>query len=126
MRLRKTGAQLLHQFQFLGYRQRGAPPDELGERLAPDVFHHDERRSLELARVVDVDDVRMVQRGKGPGFARKPFAKLRRVERRVQQLERDETVRVRIAGEIQVAHAAAADPALDLVTADVGRLRSHR
>ena len=44
-----------------------------------------------------------------------------RIERGVQQLEGDEAIGVGVAGQVQVAHAAAPDEALDLVAADSWR-----
>ncbi len=99
----EPGAQLRHQLELLRQRQRRLPLDLLCERLAPDVLHHDERRTLELAGVVDVDDVGVVQRGKRAGFTRESLAEIAGVEGGVQQLEGDEPVRVRVGVPGQVA-----------------------
>ena len=69
-------------FSFCEIGQRRATLDDLRQRLAADVLHHDERRLVELAGVVDVDDVGVVQRGEGAGFAGEPLAQLGGIERR--------------------------------------------
>ena len=123
--LRQPGAQLGHELELLRHRQGGLPLDHLGKRLAADVLHHDERRILELAGVVDVDDVGVVQGGQGTRLAGEPLAKLVGVERRVQQFERDETIGVGVEGEVEIAHPASPDEALDFVAADVGWQGGH-
>ena len=126
VRVRQPRAQLRHQLQLLRHRQRRPPLDLLRERLAPDVLHHDERRALELAGVVDVDDVGVVQRGQRPGFAGEALAEIARIEGRVQQLEGDETVGVGIVSRARYRSPIPprADEALDLVAADSGRQRA--
>ena len=120
VRVLQTGAQLHHQPELLRDRHRLAALDLLGQGLAPDVLHHDERRALELAGVVDVDDVGMVQRGERPGLTGKPLAQIARIEVGEQQLERDEPVGVGvgIASQVERAHPAGPDEGLDVVPID--------
>jgi hypothetical protein len=54
-------------------RQRPLAPEPIGKRLALDEFHDDERRLAVATAVVDGDDVRMVEPGRGMGLAPEPL-----------------------------------------------------
>ena len=72
----------------------------VGERLAVDVLHHDERPPVVgLARVVDADDVRVREPRREPGLAQEALAE-GRVAREVlgEQLDRHRAVRARRRG----------------------------
>jgi hypothetical protein len=120
VRMREPGAQLGHQLQLLANREGCAPLDLFGERFTADVLHHDVRRALELARVVDIDDVGVVQRGKRAGLTREALAQVGRVEARVQHLDRDQPadLGVAVASQVTRGHTAGPDETLDLVSTD--------
>ena len=87
---------------------------------ALDVAHRDEQHALDLARVVDRDDVRVLDRGGLGRFAGEPLAK--RVvlgELGGQDLQRHIPVEAQVAGQVDHAHAAATDDAFDAVVAEL-------
>jgi len=79
------------------------------ELLALDVFHHQVVRT----DVVDLADVRMIQLGDGFGFAFKAFA-----EGGLGDFDGYDAVQARIAGAVDLAHAARADGGEDFVGAE--------
>ena len=81
-----------------------------------DVAHDDEQHALALARVVDGDDVRVLDRRGGLGLGDEARAEVRLLgERRRDDLQRDDAVEVEVAGAIDDAHAAAPGESLDAV-----------
>ena len=70
-------------------------------------------RRGDLARVVDRADVRMMEPGGGLYLEPEPLGTERGAELRTQQLERDGTLVLEIAGEIDRGHAAAPELALE-------------
>ena len=114
----QTRAQALHHLELAHERDRLAAPNQLRQRLAADELHRDERPALEDAELVDRDDVRMREAAGGAGLALEALAHLLVVEALAQELDRDGAIERGIAGEIDVAHPAALDEALDGVLAD--------
>ncbi len=93
--------------------------EELVERLPVHVLHREEGEALVLARVEEADDARVVQLPRRVHLAREALllllARLRRVE---HELERRLLPARLVLGEVDDAHAAAADLALDRPLAD--------
>jgi hypothetical protein len=114
----EPGAHLGHQPELFRDAHLGATLDLFFERLPLDVLHHDERRVLERAVVVDVNDVGVTERRERARFAIEAIADVARVEGRVQQLDHDHAGRVRIAREIDARHPAPGDQGLDFIAAD--------
>ncbi len=80
------------------------------------VAHGDEEATLRLARLVDRHDVGMVEGRREARLAQQALAEaLIPGEIRAEDLERNRPVEARVAGEVDLAHAAAADQLLDLV-----------
>jgi hypothetical protein len=112
------------------------PPVALEDRrqvLALDVLHREVEQAVDLARVVDGDDVRMLQGGGDPGLAREPLAEAGGLgEVRRDDLDGGPPAQVQVLGAVDHAHAAAADPLLDPVARDhraearvIARVRHH-
>ena len=97
---------------------RLAAANELGERLAADELHRDERPALEDAELVDRDDVGVGQPAGGARLALEALAHLLVVEALAEELDGDGAIEGRVPGQIHVAHPAALDEALDRVLAD--------
>ena len=90
--------------------------DELGEVGALDVAHGEEEHAVLLARLVDGDDVRVVERGGDPRLAQEALAEaLVLGELGRDHLERDLAPETLLLGAVDRAHAAAADERLDVV-----------
>ena len=86
------------------------------QRLARDVRHHVEERALELAGVVEREDVRMLQAREQRDLAAKALGRLSVGDFGVDELERDLAIVPDVVREIDGRHPAAADLALDLVS----------
>ena len=104
--------------------ERRAPPDQLGQRLARDVLHGDERLAVVLADVVDGDDVRVLQPRREPRLALEALADVGVVD--AQHLDRDEAIDGRIEREEERAHAALAEALADVIAIDGRRAASWR
>ena len=103
----------------LDRRQRRSGPladEQLLERRPVEVLHRDVVGAVDLAAVVDPDDVRMVQPG---GVPRLPFESLDELVvarvALVQDLQRDLPPELLVLGQVHVGHPARAEPALDAV-----------
>jgi hypothetical protein len=103
----------------------GAPADALGESLALEELHGDERAPVVLVDRVDGADPGVVELGSGLGL---PLETLEggRVLRhlRGQELQGDVAAELRVLGLVHDAHAPAAQPRGDPVVRD--RLADHR
>jgi hypothetical protein len=96
------------------------------ERLALDIFHGDEALALIGARLVDLADEGMVEGRRRSGFADEPLLHSRVVgELLGQELQGDVPFEDRVAREIDLAHAAAADETDDLVMLEAVALIQH-
>ena len=95
------------------------PLDRAVERLPGDELHDDERPAVQVADVVDGDDVRVVEQGRQPRLARQALGR-DAVRRQLvgDELDGDEPAQARIARLIDLSHAAGSEGADDLVHAD--------
>src|SRR3954463_72095 len=98
------------------------PPGGAHERAqvaALDVAHRDVQGALVLARVVDRDDVRVVDRRRQARLADEALTESRVLgELRGDELEGDRTVEVELDGPVDDAHAAATGDAGDAVAGE--------
>src|SRR5262245_32044727 len=76
MRKRKSAGDLNRMTKRLIERQ-GAPFESRGQRFAFEILEHEKVDAVALSDVVKRADVRMRERGDGPGFAIEPLSKLR-------------------------------------------------
>ncbi len=91
----------------------------LPERLPRDELGDDERAAVDLADVVDHEDVGMVERGGRPRLHVKAAEALGIARHRHrQQLDRHQTIEPGVAGAIHLAHAAGTDLRLDEIAAE--------
>ncbi len=121
----EAAADLDDQLDALARVERSAPPDQLGQRLARDVLHGDERLAVVLADVVDGDDVRVLQPRRQPRLALEALADVGVVD--AQHLDRDEAIDGRVEGQEQRAHAALAEALADAIAIDgLGQLHGVR
>ena len=98
--------------------------EAVGERLAREVLHHQEGRTVVLADVVERADVRVVQAGDGLRFALEAGAAVRvGADLGREDLDGDGAVEAGVAGLVDLAHAAGADGGEDLVRAEAGTRR---
>ena len=101
--------------------QAPLPPKERAQVGPVDVPHRDVEQTVgvaavDLACVVDRDDVRVVEPGRALRLSHEPLAEARVVrQRRRQHLEGDLAAEAHVLGEIDDAHAAAAEQGLDPV-----------
>src|SRR5581483_10568966 len=93
-----------------------APRDVLGERLALDVLHRDERQAVVDADIEDTDDVRMVEPCRESRFAEEAAAEVV-IPREVvgETLERDEPFELDVSREVDDGHGAVTERPNDLV-----------
>ena len=114
---------LLHHADDLGRRERSGPANALCQRLAIDEAHHEAEHGTALLDGVHRHDVGVRERRGRPGLAEEAFAELRPDgQLRRQHLDGHGPVEREIAGEIDRAHAAATELALDGVTGAQGAL----
>ncbi len=102
-------------------RLERAVPQPLLEVASLDVAHRDEEQLAELAGLVDRDDVRVVDRGRELRLAQEAVAE-RFVLGEVggEELERDVALQALVLGQVDDAHAAAAEQGLDAVPGELG------
>ena len=109
VRARQAVSQLAGDGQCLRQRQRGARSQELAQAPSGHQLHGQEDQPVQLLDRVDVDDVRMVERGGRAGFPLKPGAAIDRVgDLGSRQLERHLPGQPGVLGDIDLAHPAAA------------------
>ena len=96
--------------------ERAFGADQVAQRPALDVLHHDEVRADFLAPVVDGDDVRVVEVRGRLRLAPEPLDE-RWLARELgeQRLQRDRPVQRLIVGEVDLGHTASGDLTFDLV-----------
>ncbi len=95
-----------------------AAGDALGERRAGDVLHREVQPAVVLADEVDVRDVRVLDASLCARFADQPIAARGVVRGRGRQhLDRDRAIEREVGREVDLAHAARAEEALDAVVA---------
>jgi hypothetical protein len=84
--------------------------DQVLQRRAVEILHHDERMPVLLADLMNRANVRMVQSRSGARLAAKPLKSLRVAHNIVwQELQRHEAAELSILGLIHNAHASAAE-----------------
>ena len=106
--------------------ERAVLGDELGEVVALDVAHGEEEDAVLLSRLVDGDDVRVVERGRDPRLAQEALAEaLVLGELGGDHLEGDLAPEPRLLGAIDRAHSPSADEGLDPVAGDRRSGRQH-
>ena len=113
--------------------QAAVAPQDRGQVLALDELHGEVEHPVDLAGVVDGDDVRVLERGRDPRLAREALAEaLRLGEVGRDDLDGGAALEVEVLRAIDHAHPAAADPLLDPVSRDdraearvVARVRHH-
>src|SRR6266705_4665056 len=100
--------------------------DLIAQSLSVDILHGDEMHAFALADLVDVRDVRMIQRGGSHGFLIKsPQSILVRSEIRGQDFQCDLAMQTRVFRQIHLAHSARADLRADLVASEFCSRRNH-
>jgi hypothetical protein len=111
--------QRLHQPGRIARRQH-LPRQPPGQRAALDEFHDEVRPPVQLAAVVNLDDVRMAKASRRFGLAQEPTPLLRLSVRAGQQhLQGDGTVETEVTGLVHDAHAAETEHRLYLVPRDL-------
>ena len=118
MRVRERPRHLAQHARALGARERTARAHALRERLAVHERHHIEDEALAILDRVDRDDVRVRELGREPRLAQEPITqpRLRRPLGR-QQLDRDRTIEMDLARQVDDPHAPAAEFAVERVPA---------
>ena len=96
----------------VGGREAGRPLQRL-EARSLEVLHHDVDAPLRLQHVVDGNDARMRQPRAGARLAQEPLDRQRVGVARGQGLDGDGALQHRVVRLVDVAHAAASEPALD-------------
>jgi hypothetical protein len=99
-----------------GLRGHLAEPHALGYRAARQPLHHEQAQTLALDEVVDLDDVRVVERGEQPALGQeaRPHLEVRR-ERVRELLDRDVATELAVAPGEDDAPSAAAELLADVV-----------
>ena len=101
--------------------ERSAGSQQGLEVGAVDVAHRDEQPAIDLAGVVDGDDVRVVEARRQPRLVQEPLAEALVLREALgQHLERHRAAQTHVAREVDLAHAAPSDPLPDLVDAEHG------
>ena len=101
---------------------RAAPSRRSGLQVAAlDHAHRDVQLPVDLARVVDRDDVRMLERGRHPRLGEEALAERDVVgELRREQLQCDVTVEREVVSAVDDAHPAAAEQRLQPIAGKLG------
>ena len=89
------------------------------QRAAGDEFHRDDRRAADFLRAEDIDAVRMIDGSREPAFAEESLARVGRIQRVAQDLERDAASAIQIIGLERRAHAALPQHADDAVMTEL-------
>ncbi len=119
VRVREAGGGLSHPLDDVVDRLRAGFLDELGERAALDEVHHEVVRAMGFTALDRTDDVRVVERGRGPELAFEPSHGAAIAERRrIDDLQRHDPSVATMLGTVDAAHATAAHLRLDDVGTD--------
>jgi hypothetical protein len=94
----------------------------VAERFAIDERHHIEDRRLDPARVMERQDVRMLQVGRGADLGQEPLGAEDGGQLGAEDLERHLAVVPEVVGQVDRGHAALAERALDRVAVGEGFL----
>ena len=103
---------------FSRERHGRAATDDLGDRLALDVLHDDVGLGRDLAEVVDRDDVGVVQGGGGPRLTAEALGGVGDLQVADEHLDGHHPPEDGVVGDVDRAHPAARELALDLVATD--------
>ena len=115
MRRRQSTCELDTDVHDVAHRQR-ALLQAVPQRLTLDELGDEVRTVIDLAEIVDDDDMRVVQTGRGSGFLMKPSQPIAvNGEIRRQELERHRPIELGVVGKIDLAHAARAQPRHQLI-----------
>ena len=115
MRRRQSTCELDTDVHDVAHRQR-PPLQAVPQRLTLDELGDEVRTVIDLAEIVDDDDMRVVQAGRGSGFLMKPSQPIAvNGEIRRQELERHRPIELGVVGKIDLAHAARAQPRDQLI-----------
>ena len=124
VRVRQRPGDLAHDAHRVRGRQRAPRAQSFAECLALHVAHDEEHEPARLTDAMDRHDVRVRKASRRPCLAHEALARLGGPRhRRGQDLDRYVAVELHVAGEIDDAHAAAAELALEGVLACEGRLK---
>ena len=106
--------------------QRAVFCNELGEVVTLDVAHGEKEQAVLISRLVDGDDVRMVERGRDLRLAEEALAEaLVLGELGRDDLERDLAPETLLLGTVDGAHPPSADERFDLIAGDRRSGRQH-
>ena len=92
------------------------------QRAALDQLHGDDGRAFDLLGAIDIDGVRMIDGCGEPALAEEAFARIRRIERMPEHLQRDATSAGEILRFIDRAHARLSERPHDPIAAKIERL----
>jgi hypothetical protein len=93
--------------------------NDLVERLAFDMLHHDENAALLLADVVDRTDVGVAENGRRERLLEEPGARVH-VLCRANELDSGEAAEARVARTVDLTHPASSDQSRNLVRTESG------
>src|SRR3989441_10215437 len=114
---RKRASDLSRNIEHLTNLYRGT--ESFAQRLAVDELHRDEVRPIALADLIDVSDVRMIERGRGLSLlCESPHPILIRSQLHRQNLQRDFAFEFRVLRQIHLTHSARADLGVDFVATE--------
>jgi hypothetical protein len=100
--------------------------DEVLQRGPPHEAHRDEQGAVDLAGLVDGDDVRVVDGRLDLPLAAEPLAeRLVGAQLRREDLERDEALERDLSRGVDDPHSAVAEDALDAIAGDLGSWLEH-
>jgi hypothetical protein len=120
MGMTQRGAYLLHDPDRFDRRQLADSGQPVAERFPLHVGHHVEEEPVGLAGVEERQDVWVDEPGRDFDFADKPIRAERCGELGAQDLDRDLTRMLEVAGEVDSRHSALAEFPLDGVTIGEG------
>ena len=111
----------------MSWHERGLAARPVAERATVDELGDEILAIVELACIVDRQNMRMIQGGRDLGFALEAAARLRIGQRRGQELDRDLAVQPCVVGAIHLAHPTRTDEGDDLIEPYTGaRRKRHR
>ena len=116
----ERGCDLAHNRERPPHGQRALVGDQRLQVGALDAGHRDPEQAVVLARVVDRDDVRVVERGREPGLAQEAVAEVGVAEARREELQRGPAAEAHVLGAVDDACAAAAELLDDPIAAELG------
>ena len=116
----ERGGDLRDDAERAAHRQPSLGDEQRLQVAAVDVLHRDVEHVVGLARVVDGDDARVVERRGEPRLAQEPLAEVGLAERRGEELQRGGASEPNVLGAVDDARPAFADRLDQPVPADLG------